>query len=151
MLRPKLTESLKTAMKAQEARTVSTIRMILAGIKDRDIAARAKGNQTGIDDTEIQQLLQSMAKQRRESVELYEKGGRPELAAQELAEIAIIEGFLPTQLTEAEAIEAVDGAIKETGAAGVKDMGRVMAILKERYSGRLDFSKAGPLVKGRLG
>lgn len=151
MLRTELNDSLKAAMKAQDARRVSTIRMILAGLKDRDIAARAKGNQTGIDETEIQQLLQSMAKQRRESVELYEKGGRQELAAQEREEIAIIESFLPAQLSEDEAAAAVDAAIRETGAAGVKDMGRVMAVLKERYAGRLDFSKAGPLVKARLG
>lgn len=150
MLRTRLTDSLKTAMKAQDARMVSTIRMILAGLKERDIAARAKGNQTGIDETEIQQMLQSMGKQRRESVELYEKGGREELAAQEREEIAIIESFLPAQLSDEEAARAIDAAITETGAAGVKDMGRVMAVLKERHTGRMDFAKAGPLVKSRL-
>jgi uncharacterized protein len=151
MLRARLTDELKTAMKAQDTRRVSTLRMILAGLKDRDIAARAKGNQTGIDDAEIQQMLQSMVKQRRESITLYEQGGRQELAEQEREEIAVIESFLPKPLSEAETEQAIRDAIAATGAQGIKDMGRVMSVLKERHAGAMDFAKAGPLVKQLLG
>ncbi len=151
MLRDQLNEVLKTAMKAKEARTVSTVRLIRAALKDRDIAARGKGNGEGIGEAEILAMLQSMIKQRRESIEMYEKGGRIELAQQEAEEIEIIEGFLPEQMGE-EAVEAaVKDVIKELDAQSLKDMGRTMGALKERYAGKMDFSKAGPLVKAQLG
>src|ERR1700722_20735009 len=142
MLRARLSDALKTAMKAHEARPVSTVRMILAGLKDRDIAARGKGNPDGIGDAEIQQMLQSMVKQRRESMVLYEQGNRPELVEQEGGEIAIIESFMPKQLSDAELEEAVIAAIAATGAQAAKDMGRVMAALRETHAGRMDFGKA---------
>jgi uncharacterized protein len=151
MLRERFSEALKTAMKEKDQRTVSTVRMALAKLKERDIEARGKGNQGGIADAEIQQMLQGMVKQRRESIELYEKGGRKELADQEREEIAVIERFLPQQMGEAEMEAAIRAAIAETGAAGPKDMGRVMAALKERHAGTMDFSKASPVAKRLLG
>ena len=151
MLRERFSEALKTSMKEKDQRTVSTVRMALAKLKERDIEARAKGNQSGVPDTEIQQMLQGMVKQRRESIELYEKGGRKELADQEREEIAVIERFLPQQMGEAEMEAAIRAAITSTGAAGPKDMGRVMAALKERHAGSMDFSKASPIAKRLLG
>lgn len=151
MLRAQLNDALKTAMKAHDARAVSTVRMILAGLKDRDIAARGKGNASGISEAEIQQMLQSMVKQRRESMALYEQGNRPELVAQEQAEIAIIEGFMPKQLSDSEIEQAVADAIAATGAQAAKDMGRVMALLREKHAGQLDFAKAGAAAKRKLG
>lgn len=151
MLRPSLNDALKRAMLARDARTVSTVRLILAALKDRDIAARGRGVSEGIGDDEILQMLQSMVKQRRESIALYEQGGRLELAQQEAEEIAIIERFLPRQLSEAETAEAVRVLIAELGAAGLKDMGRVMTALRERYAGQMDFSKASGIVKQQLG
>lgn len=151
MLRPQLNEKLKTAMLAKDARMVSTIRLILAALKDRDIAARSRGVMDGITEDEILSMLQSMIKQRRESVALYEQGGRLELAQQELDEITIIETFLPQQMSEAETVEAVRAVIAEIGAAGIKDMGKVMAALKERFAGRMDFTKASALTKAELG
>ena len=151
MLRARLSDALKTAMKAQDQRTVSTVRMILAGLKDRDIAARGKGNADGIDDAEIQQMLQGMVKQRRESMALYEQGNRPELVAQEGAEITVIETFLPKQLSDAELDEAVAAAIAATGAQAAKDMGRVMAALREKHAGQMDFAKASAVAKKKLG
>jgi uncharacterized protein YqeY len=151
MLRERLTEELKTAMKAKDQRTVSTVRMILAALKERDIAVREKGNMTGIADPEIVEMMQKLVRQRRDSIELYEKGGRPELAQQEAEEIAVIERYLPKAMGEAEAAAAIATAIAETGASNIKDMGRVMAHLKERYAGRMDFAKAGALVKQKLG
>lgn len=151
MLRAQLNDALKTAMKAHDARAVSTVRMILAGLKDRDIAARGKGNASGISEAEIQQMLQSMVKQRRESMALYEQGNRPELVAQEQAEIAIIEGFMPKQLSDSEIEQAVADAIAATGAQAAKDMGRVMAMLREKHAGQLDFAKAGAAAKRKLG
>jgi uncharacterized protein len=151
MLRERLTEELKTAMKARDQRTVSTVRMILAALKERDIAVREKGNMTGIADPEIVEMMQKLVRQRRDSIELYEKGGRPELAQQEAEEIAVIERYLPKAMDEAEATAAIAMAVTETGAATIKDMGRVMAYLKERYAGRMDFAKAGALVKQKLG
>ena len=151
MLRDDLNEALKTAMKAKEERAVSTLRMVLAGLKDKDIAARGKGNTSGIADDEIRQMMQNMIRQRRDSIVLYEKGGRPELVKQESDEIAIIERFLPKQM-DADAMKAaVQAAIAETGAATIKDMGKVMGVLKQRHAGQMDFSQAGPLVKGLLG
>ena len=151
MLRPQLNEQLKTAMLAKNARVVSTIRLILAALKDRDIAARSRGVMDGIGDDEILSMLQSMIKQRRESISLYEQGGRLELAQQEQDEITIIETFLPKQMSEAETVEAIRAAIAEIGAGGIKDMGKVMAVLKERFAGRMDFTKASALTKKELG
>lgn len=151
MLRQQLNDALKTAMLAKDARKVSTVRLILAALKDRDIAARGRGKMDGIDEAEILSMLQSMIKQRRESISLYEQGGRLELAQQEADEIAIIETFLPKQMDEAEAVEAVRAIIAEIGATGIKDMGKVMAALKENYAGQLDPSKSSQIVKKLLG
>ncbi len=151
MLRQQLNDALKAAMLGKDARTVSTVRLILAALKDRDIAARPKGITDGIGDDEIRQMLQSMIKQRRESIALYEQGGRPELARQEAEEITIIERFLPRQLDEAEIVAVVNAAIAEAGATGLKDMGRVMALLKEGHAGQMDFTKASAAVKKALG
>lgn len=151
MLRQRLNDALKEAMLARESRTVSTVRLILAALKDRDIAARGRGVTDGISDDEILQMLQSMMKQRRESISLYEQGGRLELAQQEADEIGIIERFLPRQLSEAETAEAVRTLIAELGASGLKDMGRVMAALRERYAGQMEFAKASAVVKQQLG
>lgn len=150
MLRQRLNDALKTAMLGRDARTVSTVRLILAALKDRDIAARPRGIADGVPDEEILQMLQSMMKQRRESIALYEQGGRLELAQQEAEEITIIERFLPAQLSEAEVAEAVDSVVADIGAQGLKDMGRVMAALKERFAGRMDFTKASGIVKQKL-
>jgi len=151
MLRTSINDALKTAMKSKRDNAVSTIRLIMAALKDRDIAARSKGNADGVSDEEILSLLQSMIKQRRESVEMYEKGGRLELAQQEAAEIEIIQEFLPEQMSDDEIASAINGIVEETGAQSLKDMGKVMSQLKERYAGKMDFSKAGAQVKGRLG
>lgn len=150
MLRTSLSDQLKAAMKAREQRKVSTLRLILAALKDRDIAARANGNAEGIGDEEILQLLAKMVRQRRESIKLYEQGGRVDLAEREAEEIEIIESFMPRQLDGAELEAAVREAIKEVGATGLKDMGRAMAALKARYAGRMDFAKASTLVKQKL-
>lgn len=151
MLRTRLNDALKAAMKAKEKRTIATIRLILAALKDRDIAARGKGNLEGIDEDGILAMLQSMIKQRRESIALYEKGGRLELARQETEEITVIEQFLPEQLAEDEMAEAVQTVIRDVDAKSLKDMGRTMAALKERYAGRMDFHKASAQVKEQLG
>jgi uncharacterized protein YqeY len=150
-LRERLSEDLKTAMKARDQRATSAVRMILAALKDRDIAARDKGNMAGIADAEIVEMMQKLVRQRRESIEMFEKGGRPELAQQESEEIAVIELFLPKGLSADETAEAVAAVMAEVGAASVKDMGRVMARLKELYAGRMDFSRVGALVKQKLG
>jgi len=142
---------MKAAMRAREAEAVSTVRMILAGIKDKDIAARPSGNATGISDPEILALLQSMVKQRRESIALYRQGGRADLVAKEECEIAVIERFMPAQLDAAATDAAIAAVIAETGAASIKDMGKVMAALKAKYSGQMDFSAVGPAVKAKLG
>jgi uncharacterized protein len=126
------------------------LRMVLSTLKNRDIAARDKGNMAGIDDAEIASMLQGMVKQRRESIALYEKGNRPELARQEAEEIAIIEGFLPQQLSDSELETAVKSAIAATGAATAKDMGRVMAALREKHAGQMDFAKASGAAKKLL-
>ena len=151
MLRQKLNEALKAAMKAKEERRVSTTRLILAALKDRDIAARGDGRPDGITDEEILVLLQMMVRQRRESIELYEKGARSELADQEREEIAIIEEYLPRQLSEHEVTDAAMKLVAEVGAKGIKDMGKVMAQLKARYAGQLDLAKASAIVKNILG
>ena len=146
-LRTQFTDALKTSMKAGDAPRTSTLRMILAKVKDSDIAARPGDP---LSDDAITAVLRGMVKSRRESVELYRQGNRPELAAKEEAEIATIEGFLPQQMDDAALAEAVATAIGETGAAGPKDMGRVMAALKARHAASLDMARATPLVKARL-
>jgi uncharacterized protein YqeY len=151
MLRQQLNDALKAAMLSKDARTVSTVRLILAALKDRDIAARPRGIADGIADDEILQMLQSMIKQRRESIVLYEQGSRPELAQQERDEIVVIERFMPRQMPEAEIAEAVAAVIADLGAGGLKDMGRVMAVLKDRYAGSMDFTKASARAKAALG
>ena len=151
MLREAFTERLKDAMRAKDARTLSAVRLILAGLKERDVAARGSGNQQGIPESEIHRLLQGMIKQRRESIALYQQGKRPELARQEEEEIAVIESFLPRQMSDEETAAAARAAIAETGAAGVKDMGRVMAALRERHAGVIDLARAGAIVKLLLG
>jgi uncharacterized protein YqeY len=151
MLREQLNEAMKGAMRARDAETLSTIRMALAAIKDKDIAARPSGNATGIGDSEVLSLLQSMVKQRRESIALYKQGGRADLVAKEEAEVTVLEGFLPQQMDAAETDAAIAAAIAETGAASIKDMGKVMGVLKSRHAGQMDFSTVGPLVKAKLG
>jgi uncharacterized protein YqeY len=150
MLRTRLNDALKAAMKAKDELSVSTLRLILAALKDRDIAARSKGNKDGITDDEVLGLLQSMIKQRRESIAAYEKGGRLDLARQEAGEIAVIEGFLPKQMGEDEMAKAIDAVIADVGASTLKDMGKAMGALKQKYAGRMDFGKASALVKARL-
>lgn len=151
MLRSDLKDALKTAMKSKDEEAVSTIRLILAALKDRDIAARSKGNKDGVSDDEILQLLQSMVKQRNESSALYDRGGRKDLADQERGEIEVIRRFLPKPLDEAQTGAAVDRTISDLGATNLKDMGRIMAALRESYPGRMDFARAGAMVKERLG
>ncbi len=149
-LRTRFTESLKEAMRAKDMRAVSTIRMIMAGLKDRDIAARSRGVTDGIDEAEILSMMQGLIKQRTESAAMYDQGGRPELAQQEREEIGVIERFLPKQMSEEEAAAAIDSIVAELEASSIKDMGRVMAELKARHAGQMDFAKAGGLVKARL-
>jgi len=150
MLRDDINNALKAAMKAQEARRVSTLRMVNSAIKNADIEARGAGKGP-LGDDELNAVMAKMIKQRQESVDLYDKGGRADLAGQEREEIAIISSFLPKQMSEDEIKAAVAEAVKETGAASVKDMGKVMAALKQRYTGKMDFAKAGGLVKGQIG
>lgn len=150
MLRPQVSEQLKDAMRAKDERAVSTLRLISAAIKDRDIAARSDGITDGVSDDEILQLLQKMIRQRQESIKMYEEGGRLELAQQEREEIEIIERFLPQQLSKEEITATVDQVIAETGASGMKDMGPLMAALRKRYAGVMDFGKASAVAKQRL-
>lgn len=149
-LRDDFNAALKTAMLGKDQATVDAVRLINAKLKDADIAARPSGNTTGIDDAAVLSLLQGMVKSRRESIELYTKGGRAELAAKEQGEIDVISRFLPQQMSEAEAKAAIAAIIAETGAASVKDMGKVMGVLKTKYAGQLDFSQAGNWVKDQL-
>ncbi|OHC73220.1 MAG: glutamyl-tRNA amidotransferase [Rhodospirillales bacterium RIFCSPLOWO2_12_FULL_58_28] len=150
MLRDRLSDALKTGMKTKDVRTVATVRLILAALKDRDIAERGKGNYDGITEDAILTMLQSMIKQRRESIVMYKKGGRPGLAEQEAGEIAIIEQFLPAQIAGDEMENIIKGVIAELGANNLKDMGRIMSVLKERHAGCMDFAKAGAIVKNML-
>jgi len=149
-LRDQITEQLKTSMKAGDAPRTSTIRMIMAKLKDTDIAARPSGIDK-VPDEQVISMLRGMVKSRRESVELYRQGNRPELVAKEEAEIALIEAFLPSQMDDAAMRQAVADAVAETGAASIKDMGKVMAALKARHAAAMDMGKAGPLVKAALG
>ena len=150
ILRGRIKAELKEAMKARERRKTATLRLISAALKDRDIAARTKGVQDGIDETQIMGMLQTMVKQREESINHYEQGGRLELAEQEREEIAIINDFLPPRLDEDAMEAAIGSVIDELGAASIKDMGRTMAELRQRYAGQMDFGKASALVKSRL-
>ncbi|WP_420962655.1 GatB/YqeY domain-containing protein [Brucella sp. IR073] len=150
MLRDEIAQALTTALKARDQRRISTLRLIMAAVKDRDIANRGAGKDA-VADEELRSILAKMIKQREESAKLYEDGGRPELAEQERGEIETIREFLPQQLGEAETRQAIAEAIAETGASGVKDMGKVMAVLKARFSGQMDFSKASGIVKELLG
>ena len=149
-LREKLTEAMKDAMKAKDAKRLATVRMMLAALKDRDIAARSETSRELIGDDDILTLLAKMVKQREESAAVYVQGGRPELAENEKAEIEIIRTFMPKQMDEAEAKATIAAVVAELGAASVKDMGKVMAALKERYAGQMDFGKASGQVKDAL-
>jgi hypothetical protein len=151
MLRQAFRDRLKEAMKARHSRTVSTVRLILAGLKERDVAARGQGNVDGLSEAEIQRMLQAMIKQRRESIALYRQGNRPDLAEHEDEEIAVIESFLPRQLDEGEIEAAAKLAISETGATAAKDLGKVMAALRERHGGVIDLGRAGAIVRRLLG
>lgn len=148
-MRERINDALKTAMKAKDKRRLSTLRLIMASVKDRDIAARTAGKDR-ISEGDILDVLAKMVKQRRESVKMYEEAGRCELADQESQEIAIIEEFLPKQLSDDEIREAASKVVADIGAAGLKDMGRVMGNLKEQYAGQMDFGKAGAMVKELL-
>ena len=148
-LKDKLSEATKVAMKARESARVSTLRMIASAVKDREILARGEGAE--VSDADLLAVLGKMVKQRQESAKAYAAGNRPELAAKEMAEIAVIEEFLPSQLGEAEVEAAIAAAVAEVGALSVKDMGRVMAALKARYTGQMDFGAAGAKIKARLG
>lgn len=150
MLRDELNQSLKEAMRARDQQALTTVRLILAALKDRDIQARSEGQGDGIGDDEILDMLTKMVKQRREAMSLYEKGNRQDLVDKEQNEIEVIQRFLPQQLNEAELEAAVQQAIGELEADSVKDMGRVMGVLKQRYAGRMDFGKASGLAKAKL-
>ena len=151
-MRERVNAALKDAMRSKEADRLSTLRLINAAIKDKDIAARGSGDdEAGVSNADILAIMGRMVKQRQESARAYEEGGRLELAEKELAEIKIIEEFLPKQLSKDEAAKAVDAAIAEVGATSIRDMGKVMGVLKEKFTGRMDFGKAGPMVKDRLG
>lgn len=149
-LRTKVNTALKQAMKDKDAERLSTLRLINAAIKDKDIAARADGNDEGVGDDDVLAILGKMSKQRMESARAYEEGGRLDLADRERDEIRVIEEFLPRQLSEEESSAAVDSAIAEIGAESIRDMGKVMGVLKGKYTGQMDFGKVGPLVKDRL-
>lgn len=151
MLRTEINDAMKNALRAKDERTLATTRLMISRMRELDIAARGKGNAEGIKDDEILTMLQSMIKQRRESIAAYEKGNRPDLVKQESEEIAVIERFMPKQMDAAAVKDAIDKAIAATGAASLKDMGKVMAELKKTYAGQMDFSQAGPAVKARLG
>ncbi|WP_136683883.1 GatB/YqeY domain-containing protein [Falsirhodobacter xinxiangensis] len=149
-VRDRLQSALKDAMRAKEADRLSTLRLINAAIKDRDIAARGEGGETASDD-DILVILGRMVKQRQESARVYEEGGRLELAEKELAEIKVVEEFLPRQLTADEVDAAIADAIAETGAASLRDMGKIMGVLKGKYTGQMDFGAVGAQIKSRLG
>ena len=151
-MRDRVTAALKDAMRAKEADRLSTLRLINAAIKDKDIALRGTGDDSdGVGNDEILAIMGRMVKQRQESARAYEEGGRLELAEKELGEIRIIEEFLPKQLDEDEVEAAIEKAIADEGASSIRDMGKVMAALKSKYTGRMDFGKVGPMVKNRLG
>ena len=149
-LRERLGTSLKDAMRAKDATRLMTLRLINAAIKDRDIDARAEGNETGVSDDTLLAILSKMVKQRQESARAYEEGGRLELAEKELSEITIVEEFLPRQLSATETEQVIADSIAEADANSIRDMGKVMGVLKAKYTGQLDFGKVGGLVKAQL-
>jgi uncharacterized protein YqeY len=149
-LRTRISTALKQAMKDKAAERLSTLRLVNAAIKDKDIAARAEGNDDGVGEDEVLAILGKMSKQRIESARAYEEGGRLDLAERERAEIEVIEEFLPRQLSEDEAKAAVDAAVAETDATSIRDMGKVMGVLKAKYTGQMDFGRVGPMLKERL-
>ena len=149
-LRSRINTAMKQAMKDKSAERLSTIRLINAAIKDRDIAARTEGKENGVGDGEVLAILAKMTKQRQESAKTYEEAGRLDLSERELAEIKVIEEFLPRQLTDNEIQFAVSEAINEVGASSIRDMGKVMAALKSKYAGQMDFGAVGALVKNNL-
>jgi uncharacterized protein YqeY len=149
VLRDEINNALKEAMKSKNERAVSTLRMVNSTIKNADIEARGSGKGP-LSDSDLLSVFQKMIKQRQESLDLYEKGGRPELAAQEREEIAIITAYLPKQMSDDEMKSAIAAALAETGAAGMKDMGKVIGALKAKYTGQMDFAKASGLVKAQL-
>ena len=149
-MRERIAQAMKDALKSKDQPALSTIRLITAALKDRDIAARSDNNHDGISDDEILSMLQTMIKQRNESAKMYEDGGRPELAAAEQAEIELIKQFLPEQLSHDDIEKAIEGAVEQTGAGSIKDMGKVMAHLKEHYAGQMDFSAVSQMVKAAL-
>ncbi len=151
MLRDDLKNALKDAMVAKDQDTVNAVRLIMAKLKDADIAARPKGLADGIPDNEIQAMMQGMIKQRRESIAMYEKGNRADLVKTESDEIAVIERFLPKQMSEAEMKDAITKIVADIGASSIKDMGKVMGELKKAYTGQMDFAAAGAMVKAQLG
>jgi uncharacterized protein YqeY len=150
MIRERIADETKTAMKSGDKARLSTLRMVASAIKNAEIEARTSGKGE-VTDESLLPLLQKLVKQRQESAELYDKGARPELAANERAEIAVIQSFLPQQMSEDEVRTAIAAAIKEAGATSAKDMGKVMAALKAKYAGKMDFAKASGTVKGMLG
>ena len=150
MLREELNSAMKDALKKNEQKTLSTVRLILAALKDRDIFARGQGNSDGISDDEILSMLQSMIKQRRDSISMYEQAGRCDLAEGEEAEIKVITAFMPKQLSDSDITSCVRDVISELNASSLKDMGKIMALLKKRYLGRMDFGKASAQVKKNL-
>ena len=149
-LRASIMAATKQAMKEKAANRLSTLRLISAAIKDRDIAARAEGNDEGVGDDELLSILGKMTRQRSESAKTYEEAGRIDLAERELEEITVIEEFLPRQLDEGEVDAAIDAAIRTVGAASIRDMGKVMGELKGKYTGQMDFGSVGAKVKGKL-
>ena len=149
-LRTRITSEMKQAMKDKATARLSTLRLINAAIKDRDIAARGEGNEEGVDDTELLAILGKMVRQRQESAKAYEEAGRLDLSEREIAEISIIEEFLPRQLSDKETEDALNAAIAEVGASSIRDMGRVMSLLKANYTGQMNFGVVGPMVKERL-
>ena len=151
MLRDEIKLKLNECLKNKDKKSVSTLRLVLAAVKDRDIAARSNGNNSGISDDEVKLLLQTMIKQRKESADIYEKAGRLELLESEKKEIDIISCFLPKQMSNIEISEAVEKIIKETNASSIKDMGNLMNILKNEYAGRCDFSLVAKIVREKLG
>lgn len=151
MLREEIKKELISAMKEKNESKTATLRLINAAIKDKDIEARPKGNLNGIDDSAILSLLQSMIKQRKESIEMYKQGNRSDLVEKEQTEIDIIAGFLPKQFSESEMKEKIQAVIAETGASSIKDMGKVMGALKAQYAGQMDFGSASALIKQMLG
>lgn len=150
MIREQIKAKLIESMKAKDEQATGTLRLINAAIKDKDIEARPKGNPNGIDDSAVMSLLQSMIKQRKESIEMYRQGHRDDLAAKEQAEVDIIQSFLPQQMTEEEMKVAIRDVITQTGATSVKDMGKVMGTLKAKYAGRMDMGRASGLIKAAL-